>query len=740
MGENWNHAGPNGAAIRPPAASPFRLGAWAVYPALNRVALGDQWVQVEPRVMHVLVCLASRPGAVFSRETLLELVWADVVVCEEALTRTISELRRIFQDDPRESRYIETIRKGGYRLIAPVSPLPEPSAAKADPLGAALETVQAARLPTAAAVMPTPATAAPVARAARHRRVALVAALMVLAAVAVAVVVQRVGSRAAPRAVTLEGVPLTTYAGSERYPALSPDGTRVAFAWDGGQAGRLSLYIKQPYTESPLQITDSAGSDAFPTWSPDGSTIAFSRRHSREEYEICTVPAIGGVTRRLLALEEEPCGLDWSPDGAWIAFGWAQHPGRAKGIALLSLETLETHAITHPPARYGGDALPAFSPDGQSLVFRRVDAAMMDCLCIVATRGGEPRRLGLSQGAISGVDWTPEGTHLIFAASSGGNSGLVRLALGDQSLTRLVTKGEQALRPSVSPTGDRLVYEEVSYRADVYRIDLHATGSGLSPQPWIASTRADAGACFSPDGTMVAFVSNRSGTREIWVCDADGSHPRQLTHVGGQWVTPPCWSPDGRWLAFSVDVGGCFMVHVTDAEGGPARRIPSQGRHQIASLWSADGQWIFYDAEREDGWDIQQVHPDGSSPAVAVPDGRLAMAQSHDGRGIYHRTTLDGGVWYTTLGSDTRALLVDAQTTEGWSEIAPGTTGAYFTRPNGWGSMLGYCDYATGRVDSLLQLPLYSGGNLTLSPDEGVLLYDSIGQVERDLMLVEGFR
>jgi DNA-binding winged helix-turn-helix (wHTH) protein len=128
MTDHRHNADANGASMRPLTASPFRLGEWTVHPSLNRVARDDRWVQVEPRVMHVLVCLASRPGAVFSREDLLEAVWTDVIVCEEALTRTISELRRIFHDDPRESRYIETIRKGGYRLIASVSPLPEPPA------------------------------------------------------------------------------------------------------------------------------------------------------------------------------------------------------------------------------------------------------------------------------------------------------------------------------------------------------------------------------------------------------------------------------------------------------------------------------------------------------------------------------------------------------------------------------------------------------------------------------------
>jgi Tol biopolymer transport system component/DNA-binding winged helix-turn-helix (wHTH) protein len=753
MNERKHNGGADPASLRPWTAAPFRLGEWAVHPALNRVALGDTWVQVEPRVMHVLVCLASHPGKVFSREDLLEIVWTDIVVCEEALTRAISELRRVFRDDPRDSRFIETIRKGGYRLIAPVSPIIEPSAPApslaagsiAEPSPDHAEPTEVANPPAAqdASQEPTRALGRPRVRA------WVLAALAVLVVVTIAKVTQRTRSNAPPQPITLEGAPFTTYPGSERFPALSPDGTQVAFAWDGGHDGAFSIYVKQRNTESPLRLTDGTGDDTHPSWSPDGSTIAFIRRNG-EEYAIHTVPSIGGVPRRLIALEEAPCGLDWSPDGAWLAFGCAREPGRAPEIMLLSLESLETRALTNPPAHYGGDGLPAFSPDGRSVAFTRADAALMERLYSVPIRGGEPRCLTPSQEAIAGIDWAADGRSLIFAAVSGGNSDLVRLALGSGAMTRLVTRGEEALRPSLSPAGQRLVYEELSYRADVYRIDLDASAQrATGPYPLIASTRMDTDACFSPDGSQLAFLSNRSGSREIWLCDADGGNPRQLTRMGGPRVASPCWSPDGRWLAFSADVSECFTIHVADVEGGRPRRIPSGNCHEIASLWSRDGQWIYYDAESDDGWDIRRVHPDGSGAMTVVTGGRQVMAESSDGRSIYHLAGRDSGIWRSSIigeldesaaNGESRALVVDGASVKSWSEIALGPTGAFFTRSNAEGCLLGFREFASGRTDSLLQLPRFCGGNLALSPDGRTLVYDHIDQVERDLMLVEGYR
>ena len=101
---------------------PFRVEDCLVLPALNRIECGQEVHQIEPKVMQVLACLAARPSEVISRQTLFDFVWADSVVCEDALTRTISEVRRVFHDDSKTPRVIETIRKSGYRLIVPVTP------------------------------------------------------------------------------------------------------------------------------------------------------------------------------------------------------------------------------------------------------------------------------------------------------------------------------------------------------------------------------------------------------------------------------------------------------------------------------------------------------------------------------------------------------------------------------------------------------------------------------------------
>ena len=99
----------------------FRLGDWEVLPDLHRLRRGGDVVAVEPRLMAVLEELARAPGRVVTRDDLHRTVWGGVFVTDDALNRCITQLRRILGDDARAPRFIETISKRGYRLIAPVT-------------------------------------------------------------------------------------------------------------------------------------------------------------------------------------------------------------------------------------------------------------------------------------------------------------------------------------------------------------------------------------------------------------------------------------------------------------------------------------------------------------------------------------------------------------------------------------------------------------------------------------------
>jgi DNA-binding winged helix-turn-helix (wHTH) protein/WD40 repeat protein len=117
------------------ADASFRVGDWLVEPRLNRLTRGDESIQIELKMMDVLVCLAERAGELVTRREITDTVWATEYITEKTLTRAVAELRRTLGDDARDPKYIETIHRKGYRLIAPIE-MVESAAATVTPFPA----------------------------------------------------------------------------------------------------------------------------------------------------------------------------------------------------------------------------------------------------------------------------------------------------------------------------------------------------------------------------------------------------------------------------------------------------------------------------------------------------------------------------------------------------------------------------------------------------------------------------
>jgi DNA-binding winged helix-turn-helix (wHTH) protein len=120
-----------GSALGGDGASDFRLGDWLVQPGLCRISHDGRTVHLRPKVMEVLACLAGSAGKMVTRQALIDTVWAREFISDSALARAVFELRRALGDDDAMPRYVETIAKRGYRLVAPVTPAGEPAGAAA---------------------------------------------------------------------------------------------------------------------------------------------------------------------------------------------------------------------------------------------------------------------------------------------------------------------------------------------------------------------------------------------------------------------------------------------------------------------------------------------------------------------------------------------------------------------------------------------------------------------------------
>ena len=157
-------------------------------------------------------------------------------------------------------------------------------------------------------------------------------------------------------------------------PALSPDGTRLAYVMPTEQ---FDIYVKDIGSESPIQIThhpshDGSGFDGSPSWSPDGRFLAFMRS-TPEGCGVFTQSITSRDVQKVAACTFHlESSVAWSPDGQYIAFADRAAVGQPFQIFLINLETQQIQPLTHPPSHYYGDLDPAFSPDGTRMVFSAV--------------------------------------------------------------------------------------------------------------------------------------------------------------------------------------------------------------------------------------------------------------------------------------------------------------------------------------------------------------------------------
>src|ERR1035437_3612361 len=275
--------------------------------------------------MKVLIHLAAHHGEVLSKEKLIEAVWPDAFVTDDVLTRCISLLGRQMEDNSHTPRYIQTIPKVGYRLLAGVHPLVEqptvelpPSFSNAQSI-AGNGTVSSADKP-AANSKPLPGGAMQVLAKRLLRWQILAGVAMMVSAIAGFALWKTHHPPARP---SFRVTALTSYSGLQDQASFSPDGTRIAFVWDNFDNGGRPVFIKQIGRETPLPLTHGNESNFSPVWSSDGTRVSYLSA-SWKGMGIYVTSSMGGPAQKIYSplgmVHWEQGALSWSPDGKSLIF------------------------------------------------------------------------------------------------------------------------------------------------------------------------------------------------------------------------------------------------------------------------------------------------------------------------------------------------------------------------------------------------------------------------------------
>jgi len=547
-----------------------------------------------------------------------------------------------------------------------------------------------------------------------------------------------------------ETIRLTGWVGTEYEPALSPDGDMVAFVQNGDEGPLLQVMMIGG--GEALQIARGWS----PTWSPDGQEIAFYHKLGNEDekpFGIYVIPALGGIERRV-AKSLAAAGLSWSPTGDLLAMVDRASRGQPAAIFLLSLETGEKQRLTEPPTGYVADFLPKFSRDGRSVAFSRKPTAADPDIFVVPVEGGMPLRLTEGNGRMwGGADWSSDGRDIIFPALRSSRTDWVslwRLSASGGEPERLFTEGDSG-EPSVSLRGNRLAYTQaVQMSWGLWRVDIAPSKrENDNPIRLITATGWNAFPEYSPDGRHILFGSSRSGVEEIWVCDSDGSNPRQLTYLDNGSTRVGSWSPDGRRIVFMSDKEGNQDIYVIDSTGGVPRRLTTGETDEALPSWSRDGRSVYFCSNRSGRFEVYRMPAEGGQEVQITTKGGTRSFESPDGRFLffakgYLQPEPHPGVWRIPTEGGEEVKVLDGVSSMLWYVADDGIyyldSGDHshedmdIERP-----AIEFFDFATGEVSRITEVENPTPNGLAVSPDLRWALYGRL-EDEYDIMLVENFR
>jgi len=294
--------------------------------------------------------------------------------------------------------------------------------------------------------------------------------------------------------------------------------------------------------------------------------------------------------------------------------------------------------------------------------------------------------------------------------------------------------------PAVSRQG-RVAYGQDVVAVHIHRLELGA-GQRVDDLP-MNSTRKDHAPQYSPDGKRIAFLSNRSGSDEIWVCDADGSNAVKLTSFGGPYVASLAWSPDGQRIGFDAIPGGIREIYTVSAHGGEPEHLRGTQSGEGISSWSRDGKWIYFGSGRSGKDQVWKVPAGGGTAVQITKQGGAYAVESPDGKFVYYSLESAEGGDNTELrrvpvegGEETR--IIESVCPQDFSVVERGIY--YFS---GWRNPSVRCfHFATRKVETVAKVEGWVAWGLSVSPDSRWLLYSASesGSGQSELMMVEKFR
>ncbi len=462
---------------------------------------------------------------------------------------------------------------------------------------------------------------------------------------------------------------LTNAPGFELFARFSPDGSQIAFT--AGYDGNTEVYVMPAQGGEPKRLTytatlsrDDVSDRMGPNnivmgWTPDGKNIIYrSRKQSFNAFvgQLFSVPATGGLSVELPLASGSWCS--YAADGQKMAYNqvfrefrtWKHYKGgMADDIYIFDFQTKESKNITNNDAQ---DIFPMWLGDNVFFVSDRDRTAN---LFSYDTKTGQTAKLtnytdydvkfpSLGDKAIV----YENGGDIYYFDATTRNARKVDIRINDDGFAgrnELKDVSKQVAGADISPDGKRLV---MSAHGEVFTVPVK---SGITRNLTQSSGAHDRNATWSPDGSRIAFLSDRSGEYEIYVQKQDASEPPiQLTTGADTYKFDVEWSPDSKKILWNDKKMRLQYVDVTTKEVTVIAQSPQWEYSQFA--WSPDSRTVVYTELAENRFYRIYLYNTVDKTKVAVTDRwyeSYSPTFSRDGKYLFFASDRDFNPIYSEV-------------------------------------------------------------------------------------------
>jgi Tol biopolymer transport system component/DNA-binding winged helix-turn-helix (wHTH) protein len=732
----------------------FRFGSYELSTESGEIRKNGVLIRLAPQPFQVLLTLIEHAGELVDREELHRRLWGDdqlIVEFDAGLNRCIRQIRAALADSADAPRYIETEPRKGYRFIAAVETIngtiQAPPGQHTNPAPEPQPLYEPFVVPPAA---PSADTSQPIGF--RFRRFSLLFAAVAGGLAIAALYFLSPKWRRSREPASLAVVPLATGLGRQYSPSFSPDGRQVAFTWNPEHEGNFDIYKKTVGEASVVRLTTHPDIDYSPVWSPDGRWIAFCRGSDTRGGAVWLIPSTGGPERRIIALETIAMpnnrALSWSQDSQHLVVAEQLAGLSQDGLTLVDVETGDWKRLIMAGP---GETLmhPSVSPDGKTLAFTNDTGHGVSAIYLLPFPDGlQPKLLSgqFSKREFRSVynaqpTWTPDSSYVVFSSNVDGEHHLWLATVNSSASPQpLAALGDNLEDADISRVG-QLAAGHGIYDRNIWRMQLpgESTATSHLPSLAIASTRDEGEPSISPDGSRIAFASNRSGYSEIWISLADGSKAMPLTSMHVPVTGSPAWSPDGSRIAFDSRAEGRPEIYLESSSGGTAQQLKCGPGSNVAPTWSPDGKWIYFSSDRSGQMEIWRMTALGTTEVQVTTGGGFASKLSPDGRFLYFtiNNAPTSPLWQLNLRTGNRNLIHGSAFKRAY---VPTNNGVYyFSRSSDGETVLFFYDVKNAKATRIFSTDRLVDGGAAIDPSGRFLYYTQVDQNGHDLILASNF-